>query len=173
VLNENLRYDTTRYIYMRPTTDCQPVYSSTQNQKSNGKTIIKNVLLRRNGNGKIPCNQSWSQAPQLKILWYRYTAVFSWRLSWMLKLRMIPESARTYVDYSTMMHVKNLKCCWFVSLIIIYVGKKSCRGASGDRRQLYSLYIGWNDVTTQLNSTENYGRRCLTPLSPHRNYILS
>jgi len=25
----------------------------------------------------------------------------------------------------------------------------------------------------QLNSTENYGRRCLTPLSPHRNYILS
>ena len=27
--------------------------------------------------------------------------------------------------------------------------------------------------TTQLNSTENYGRRCLTPLSPHRNYILS
>jgi len=28
-------------------------------------------------------------------------------------------------------------------------------------------------TTTQLNSTENYGRRCLTPLSPHRNYILS
>jgi len=27
--------------------------------------------------------------------------------------------------------------------------------------------------TAQLNSTENYGRRCLTPLSPHRNYILS
>jgi len=26
---------------------------------------------------------------------------------------------------------------------------------------------------TQLNSTEKYGRRCLTPLSPHRNYILS
>jgi len=26
---------------------------------------------------------------------------------------------------------------------------------------------------SQLNSTENYGRRCLTPLSPHRNYILS
>ena len=26
---------------------------------------------------------------------------------------------------------------------------------------------------TQLNSTENYGRMCLTPLSPHRNYILS
>ena len=25
---------------------------------------------------------------------------------------------------------------------------------------------------TQLNSTENYGRRCLTPLSPHRNYTL-
>ena len=25
----------------------------------------------------------------------------------------------------------------------------------------------------QLNSTENYGRRYLTPLSPHRNYILS
>jgi len=25
----------------------------------------------------------------------------------------------------------------------------------------------------KLNSTENYGRRCLTPLSPHRNYILS
>ena len=24
-----------------------------------------------------------------------------------------------------------------------------------------------------LNSTENYGRRCLTPLRPHRNYILS
>ena len=29
------------------------------------------------------------------------------------------------------------------------------------------------DNSTQLNSTENYGRRCLTPLSPHRNYILS
>jgi len=29
------------------------------------------------------------------------------------------------------------------------------------------------NTTTQLNSTENYGRRCLTPLSPHRNYILS
>ena len=28
-------------------------------------------------------------------------------------------------------------------------------------------------LLTQLNSTENYGRRCLTPLSPHRNYILS
>jgi len=27
--------------------------------------------------------------------------------------------------------------------------------------------------STQLNSTENYGRRCLTPLSLHRNYILS
>ena len=27
--------------------------------------------------------------------------------------------------------------------------------------------------STQLNSTDNYGRRCLTPLSPHRNYILS
>jgi len=27
--------------------------------------------------------------------------------------------------------------------------------------------------TVVLNSTENYGRRCLTPLSPHRNYILS
>jgi len=27
--------------------------------------------------------------------------------------------------------------------------------------------------STQLNSTENYGRGCLTPLSPHRNYILS
>jgi len=27
--------------------------------------------------------------------------------------------------------------------------------------------------STQLNSTENYGRRYLTPLSPHRNYILS
>jgi len=26
---------------------------------------------------------------------------------------------------------------------------------------------------SQLNSTENYGRRCLTPPSPHRNYILS
>ena len=25
----------------------------------------------------------------------------------------------------------------------------------------------------RLNSTENYGRGCLTPLSPHRNYILS
>jgi len=30
-----------------------------------------------------------------------------------------------------------------------------------------------NNSTQQLNSTENYGRRCLTPLSPHRNYILS
>ena len=30
-----------------------------------------------------------------------------------------------------------------------------------------------NSNSTQLNSTENYGRRCLTPLSPHRNYILS
>ena len=29
------------------------------------------------------------------------------------------------------------------------------------------------DTGTQLNSTEDYGRRCLTPLSPHRNYILS
>ena len=27
--------------------------------------------------------------------------------------------------------------------------------------------------STQLNSRENYGRRCLTPLSPHHNYILS
>jgi len=27
---------------------------------------------------------------------------------------------------------------------------------------------------TQLNSTqEDYGRRCLTPVSPHHNYILS
>jgi len=28
-------------------------------------------------------------------------------------------------------------------------------------------------TTTHLNSTENYGRRCLTPLSPHHYYILS
>jgi len=30
----------------------------------------------------------------------------------------------------------------------------------------------YNTITaiTQLHSTENYGRRCLTPLSPHRNY---
>ena len=27
--------------------------------------------------------------------------------------------------------------------------------------------------STQLNSTENYGRKCLTPLSPHHNYIQS
>ena len=31
---------------------------------------------------------------------------------------------------------------------------------------------GWASAPTQLNSTENYGRRCLTPLSPHRNYII-
>jgi len=31
----------------------------------------------------------------------------------------------------------------------------------------------WRTHSGQLNSTENYGRRCLTPLSPHRNYILS
>ena len=51
-------------------------------------------------------------------------------------------------------------------------------------RYLYSLFVPWgcpysnavslkHDGSTQLNSTENYGRRCLTPLSPHRNYILS
>jgi len=28
-------------------------------------------------------------------------------------------------------------------------------------------------VISQLNSTENYGRRCLTPLSPHHHYTLS
>jgi len=33
--------------------------------------------------------------------------------------------------------------------------------------------LGPLNTSTQLNSTENYGRRCLTPLSPHRNYILS
>jgi len=39
--------------------------------------------------------------------------------------------------------------------------------AGSSLRRLSSLQL------TQLNSTENYGRRCLTPLSPHRNYILS
>jgi len=29
------------------------------------------------------------------------------------------------------------------------------------------------NISTQLNSTENYERRCLTPLSPHCNNILS
>jgi len=36
-------------------------------------------------------------------------------------------------------------------------------------RVLFKLAV----TVHQLNSTENYGRRCLTPLSPHRNYILS
>jgi len=35
------------------------------------------------------------------------------------------------------------------------------------------LLIRHGPKSTLLNSTENYGRRCLTPLSPHRNYILS
>jgi len=42
---------------------------------------------------------------------------------------------------------------------------------------IYITYMHHNITrtrnSTQLNSTENYGRRCLTPLSPHRNYILS
>jgi len=37
----------------------------------------------------------------------------------------------------------------------------------------YILYLALNDHFFLLNSTENYGRRCLTPLRPHRNYILS
>jgi len=36
----------------------------------------------------------------------------------------------------------------------------------------YLLHLQ-NTIMFWLNSTENYGRRCLTPLSPHRNYILS
>ena len=37
----------------------------------------------------------------------------------------------------------------------------------------YFELTGTGGALTQLNSTENYGRRCLTPLSPHHNYILS
>jgi len=46
-------------------------------------------------------------------------------------------------------------------------------------QNVWTLWTHLNSVevtqlnSTQLNSTENYGRRCLTPLSPHRNYILS
>ena len=43
-----------------------------------------------------------------------------------------------------------------------------------DRSFQYASPRLWNQLnSTQLNSTENYGRRCLTPLSPHRNYVLS
>jgi len=38
---------------------------------------------------------------------------------------------------------------------------------------LSTMLVPFELYQTQLNSTENYGRRCLTPLSPHRNYILS
>ena len=38
---------------------------------------------------------------------------------------------------------------------------------------IISLSLDAQLALTQLNSTENYGRRCLTPLSQHRNYILS
>ena len=41
------------------------------------------------------------------------------------------------------------------------------------RRTANRVQVMSADASTQLNSTENYGRRCLTPLTPHHNYILS
>jgi len=41
------------------------------------------------------------------------------------------------------------------------------------RRTANRIQVMSADASTQLNSTENYGRRCLTPLTPHHNYILS
>jgi len=53
----------------------------------------------------------------------------------------------------------------------------SADGEMGIINALLLVYITYHILqlhnSTQLNSTENYGRRCLTPLSPHHNYILS
>jgi len=46
-------------------------------------------------------------------------------------------------------------------------------GGRADQRTQIRTYCHIHVVFNSLNSTENYGRRCLTPLSPHRNYILS
>jgi len=64
-----------------------------------------------------------------------------------------PRTQRQFYKYHHDVHLI------LVGLLILVVGDivQYCHGGTA----------------TQLNATENYGRRCLTPLSPHRNYILS
>ena len=62
-----------------------------------------------------------------------------------------------------------------------YLSKPNCDKESDDKESDVLSYgasamQGWRlaqEVRMINRSTENYGRRCLTPLSPHRNYILS
>ena len=55
-------------------------------------------------------------------------------------------------------------CCRFVAVITADAVR---------RRAGRTPALQQPTASTQLNSTENYGRRCLTPLGPHRHYILS
>jgi len=62
-----------------------------------------------------------------------------------------------------------------VSQVLPVIGNKfgdTCKQYTLVNLAPISLYTAHGN-STQLNSTENYGRRCLTPLSLHRNYILS
>ena len=62
-------------------------------------------------------------------------------------------------------------------LCLCYILRAIRAGRCRERRYadhiFIQIYFRMHHFSTQLNSTENYGRRCLTPLSPHRNYILS
>ena len=67
---------------------------------------------------------------------------------------------------------------WLFEFSPDFVGKKTqvlkttFRAPKLRASSLQSLHVALiTNILTQLNSTENYGRRCLTPLSPHRNYI--
>ena len=65
-----------------------------------------------------------------------------------------------------------------VELLLLNGAKVDIRDNNGQGPLHHATQLGHTGYAllftyTQLNSTENYGRRCLTPLSPHRNYILS
>jgi len=59
----------------------------------------------------------------------------------------------------------------FVTVSVQICRQHDAREAA--RRAGPSATAGTRVYSTQLNSTENYGRKCLTPLSPHHIYIQS
>jgi len=81
----------------------------------------------------FPLQDVSSKTPTRRFLTTMPRRRRQYELSWMLKFRMIPESAWTCVDYNTF--VENFKYCRFVSLII-HVGEKVL-----PRKRPVSLYL--------------------------------
>ena len=90
------------------------------------------------------------------------------------------EATKSFMKYLFCLQLFKWKLKWLFDLILwcqikLYLHFTFCILIRSHTTLLVSdeIECETRGVVTQLNSTENYGRRCLTPLSPHRNYILS